>query len=94
MADIYRSAKSVIVWLGESDEFSREAIELIYVIARLPQETLQELNPGNMAKPEMVALKLGSPITPHHWTSLRHFFQRTWFTRVWIIQGGCPLQRH
>jgi hypothetical protein len=76
MADIYRSAASVLVWLGEYDEYSGQAIELISGLARLPLKTLKELNPENMNKADMVALRLGNSITPGHWASLGRFLQR------------------
>ncbi len=86
MADIYRSAASVLVWLGECDVYSVQAIELISILAHLPLDKLNELDPHNMSKVDVVAAKLGDSFTPEHWTSLGHFLKRSWFTRVWIIQ--------
>jgi hypothetical protein len=86
MADIYRSAGSVLVWLGEHDEFSEKAIELISILAEMPLETLKDLNPDDMEDASLVTQRFGETVTPEHWTSLGWFLQRAWFTRVWIIQ--------
>jgi hypothetical protein len=86
MADTYRSASGVLVWLGESDEISQQAIQLIIVLAALPADVRRAMNPENMQNADAVASSLGDSITPGHWKSLELFFNRTWFTRVWIIQ--------
>jgi hypothetical protein len=69
MAEIYRSAASVLVWLGECDEYSGQAIELISVLASLPLKTPKELNPENMNNANVVLQRLGSSFTPQHWIS-------------------------
>lgn len=86
MSQIFGAAASVLVWLGDGDEHSDKAIELINVLVSLPADSLTNLTSENMMEADMVASKLGSSITPAHWTSLGHFLNRNWFTRVWIIQ--------
>lgn len=82
MDQIYSAAASVLVWLGDSDEHSDKAIELINVLVGLPADSLPNLASENMREADVVASKLGNSITPAHWTSLGHFLKRSWFTRV------------
>ncbi|KAI1081437.1 HET-domain-containing protein [Whalleya microplaca] len=85
MADIYRSAQRVIVWLGAADEFTEPACELINSLSRLSQQDLFTIDPqafDNIQNGEL----LGKTNSPNHWMALALLFGRTWFTRSWVIQ--------
>jgi len=66
MGQIYGAAASVLVWLGDGDEHSDKAIELINVLVGLPADSLTDLNSENMREADVVTSKLGSSITPEH----------------------------
>ncbi|KAI1169349.1 HET-domain-containing protein [Nemania serpens] len=89
MADIYRSAKGNLVYLGESDERTGDALEMI---ERLYQEIRRKtsdfsefhnsmrhyLNVGNYADD-----KLECGLDERALVSV---FERPWFQRLWIVQ--------
>ncbi|KAI0842610.1 HET-domain-containing protein [Hypoxylon sp. FL0890] len=86
MADIYRSAKCVIVWLGTADEFTQPAWELIKRCNQLSRETLSgAIIPGTSSSKDTADL-LGDRICPQYWRPVALFFGRTWFTRAWVVQ--------
>ncbi|KAF2113266.1 heterokaryon incompatibility protein-domain-containing protein [Lophiotrema nucula] len=73
MADIYREASEVLVWLGVDDVHTSQGIELLRDIACLT--------------PAKRFLLLPESVQSHErWIALGHFFQRSWFNRAWIIQ--------
>jgi hypothetical protein len=43
MGSIYGSAKSVIAWLGEGDDFSDSALAVMIVINRVPMEKYKKV---------------------------------------------------
>jgi hypothetical protein len=70
MAQIYRKANNVCVWLGESDESSKLALEFIPKILNLSSLD-NELEDESKFK---------------SWEALRDLMARKWFSRRWIIQ--------
>jgi hypothetical protein len=70
MAQIYRKATNVCVWLGESDESSKLALEFIPKILNLSSLD-NELEDESRLK---------------SWKALRDLMARKWFSRRWIIQ--------
>ena len=87
MGDIYRSAKSVIVWLGAcAAKESQYAIELLQRISTTSTEKLNTLKQLQIHNP-LVSKVLGKPGASNaHWLALKQMFSRAWFTRIWIIQ--------
>lgn len=81
MAEIYKAASGVLVWLGSADDSTSFAFELIESLALLsPTERLQ-LYPHNiLTQSTDIVLNLD------HWKALARFFEHTWFNRAWIIQ--------
>jgi hypothetical protein len=83
MADIFSSAETVMSWLGEGDQYTAKGFELIEKLASYSLEILQRITPKNFAKQESL---LGRFVGHEYWEALARLFQRTYFTRVWIIQ--------
>ncbi|OPB36165.1 hypothetical protein A0O28_0109400 [Trichoderma guizhouense] len=77
MADIYRQAKKVTIWLGKADEHTDRACVFIEKFARSCRENASETNQ------EVVLDELKQPT---QLSALASFFNRTWFTRVWVVQ--------
>lgn len=85
MSRIYSLASLVLIWLGEGDGESEKALDLMMLIGRLPQESLDTVKPGNLGKEDNAAI-LGQYSEISYWRSLAKLFQRRYFSRVWIIQ--------
>ncbi|KAK0753693.1 heterokaryon incompatibility protein-domain-containing protein [Schizothecium vesticola] len=86
MADIYTSAAEVITWLGDEDEHTQLGFSLLEALCkstpRLSQLDIRTLAAGKTDSNNTNGL-LGSRET---WMSAAKVFQRTYFSRVWVIQ--------
>ncbi|KAL7623165.1 hypothetical protein AAE478_006846 [Parahypoxylon ruwenzoriense] len=85
MAEIYRSAQRVIIWLGTADRFTRAAWELINSLGQLSMGDLSSIIPLASDNKHNAEL-LGHSNSPEHWRALALLFGRTWFTRAWVVQ--------
>ncbi|MCJ1254829.1 hypothetical protein MMC24_002645 [Lignoscripta atroalba] len=95
MKSIYQEAKGVPVWLGEEDEDTGPAIDLIDKLAKLLSEKDLKSKPNAIEAAIMrrtfedgkAMTKLGLPLyTSTAWISLAKLFERPYFQRTWIIQ--------
>lgn len=73
IANIYRGADRLIIWLGKDDESTTVAINLIKMLAPYAAER---------ASTAIVTRR----ILPGEWQRLRTYLQRDWFERMWVIQ--------
>lgn len=86
MADIYRDAQNVIVWLGPDDSFTDRGIEVMYRLALVPEFKYDIGIPGDLDDIEGLK-QLSLPYIPSRgWLALGTFFLRTWFRRIWVLQ--------
>jgi hypothetical protein len=74
MGRIYSSAAAVVAWLGEEDEHTKTAFSMLESLAR--PDGQQMIRPTTTPSPDYTAGLL----------SVVRLFQRTYFTRAWIIQ--------
>lgn len=81
MGDIFKSARKVIVWLGEDYDDSRAGMQLARQLLHIAQERqVTDLGPGDL-EPH------GLPRQGHkRWKALAAVLRRPWFWRTWIIQ--------
>ncbi|KAI0128832.1 heterokaryon incompatibility protein-domain-containing protein [Xylariales sp. AK1849] len=70
MGDIYRNAEKVFIWLGEEDNDSNLAMELLSSVS---QNKLQELFDDTQTKSQA-------------WEAVRKLFERLYWRRVWVLQ--------
>jgi hypothetical protein len=86
MERIYRQTQNVVLWLGPGDELTELGIEVMQRLASAPAEKQELELPDDLDDPE-VYRALGNPIcTRQDWLALATFLQRTWFSRVWVLQ--------
>jgi Heterokaryon incompatibility protein (HET) len=97
MGDIFASADSVCVWLGESDSQLQEDCEVITSISGRYEQVLGS-DDGEMpveAPKDCTALKIVHHAhrsicsSPQNWTYILRndrILQRPWFQRVWVLQ--------
>jgi hypothetical protein len=74
MDQIYRNASKVLVWLGEGDSSSDEAMELINRIPPKDKKVDHAIN----------VLRTFPNITDPGWDHILRLFQRDYFTRLWV----------
>ncbi|KAJ8133102.1 hypothetical protein O1611_g520 [Lasiodiplodia mahajangana] len=70
MSRIFRHAHLVIVWLGPMDDFCEPALELMTEVAKA----------GISGHPNL------PPVWSSAWFNVYAFLQRSWFSRLWVIQ--------
>ncbi|KAF2187100.1 hypothetical protein K469DRAFT_705656 [Zopfia rhizophila CBS 207.26] len=82
MADIYRRASQVVIWLGERSHDSDAAIALAQQLADVANHY------GSEAIRNDVGLeKYGIPKRGHKsWMALGTLLKRSWFRRAWVVQ--------
>lgn len=86
MSDIYQKADEVVIWLGEAEESTPLACELVSKLGSLSQEERNSLSFESLATDMAMESPLGELHTLTHWQGLLDLFSRTWFTRCWVIQ--------
>ena len=91
MGTVYRSAKRVVVWLGEDYDggaravkFAQELNEAVSAFEQsYPGSTLIHEDLGKPLKPTNYSLP---PLGSQKWTECSLLLSRRWFTRLWIVQ--------
>ena len=83
MRAIYAGASQVLVWLGESDEDTDEAIDVLLHLSKTKRESLEELE------------EIREPCLPVL-AGIGKIFNSAWWKRIWVIQetavaAKCPL---
>jgi hypothetical protein len=90
MADIFRAAEKVVVWLGAEDEYTNDAKRVIESIGSIqhPRKTLKSLvQYTSFFNDHECYKKLGIPnLTYFNWLGFIAFINRPYFQRTWIIQ--------
>ncbi|KAL8719837.1 MAG: hypothetical protein Q9225_003215 [Loekoesia sp. 1 TL-2023] len=90
MADIYRSAALVVIWLGPGDDHSKIAMETISNISsRIKVEwTTHNIELAHPKDPDsdLLSFEKELKLDQDVWDSLDHLLNREWFYRLWIWQ--------
>ena len=85
MKGIYSNASKVVVWLGDADETSDSAMDLVCALAdSLP--VLREVDPGRRVRESCFGRSGVPKETDPRWEYLGNLFDRPWFSRVWVLQ--------
>lgn len=80
MCDIYRSADNVIVYIGEDTEGLGRAMELFQKLHEKSQDPMSNTNTAGMIRDSLPRS------SEEVWYRLHDFFNRPWFSRIWVIQ--------
>jgi Heterokaryon incompatibility protein (HET) len=86
MFDIYSAAQSVVVWLGEEDEDTSLALEILPSVAAIPDDRIGRFDNLDLDFMDPIFEEYISPHSPTHWRALTMLMRKHWFNRVWIIQ--------
>lgn len=86
MGQIYKKAKRVVVWVGEKDEKTQHAINVVRDLGHIPgqndnrdrREVQRQIQERVQSLKSRVTKPADDPITP--------LFDRSWFHRMWTIQ--------
>lgn len=102
MADVFRAAQGVTVWLGPEDQFTADALASVEAISPLMALTASNSSPearrawDNISYTDFFddswysriseATGLRGSITHHQWLGLLALLSRPWFQRAWVVQ--------
>ena len=89
MGSIYAEAANVLIWLGEVDEFTDDAMTALEMIATIDPARYSEVSMIDWGARTTVLKDKGLvdwTSTWAHWLGLEVLLNRPWFTRVWVIQ--------
>jgi len=90
MRGIYEKCKGTAVWLGPADTTTHAAFHKIKLLAQSWEQRNDRLKVGHVADTdieeytELLRTEVGTSLQP--WEALRHFFQRFWWERSWVVQ--------
>lgn len=89
MGDIFRNALQVVVWLGPDGDYGHLAVDTFLEIGQdidLPDDrfvmTVKPGSPTDILERNHKALRA----RVLNWVAVRSILQRTWFTRLWVVQ--------
>lgn len=90
MAQIYKSARRVVVWLGDSGEEDNSglALQTLDYLGRQVIVTQDGwiFTAPDADEPYWCEGRHPLPYKEDQWIAISHILRRPWFTRVWIIQ--------
>lgn len=78
MWSIYQNSRNVVVFLGESEHGSDQALQLLFELSCLPAEVNE--------RHTQITQLLGNEQKVSHWKALLKLMRRPWWSRAWIIQ--------
>ncbi|KAH6959459.1 heterokaryon incompatibility protein-domain-containing protein [Fusarium avenaceum] len=88
MADIYRLAHRVVVWLGPTDAAAAVALPVLAHIGRQIEYSKSNHIPPSpdATEPEWYKIDLPLPYSDDIYAAVYELLGRPWFERVWIVQ--------
>lgn len=86
MRDIYRFAKQVLVWLGEEEDDSNLAMDLITSLEREYVCNHQMTLAAESDMQGTVSRLLTNDLAPRRWKALTVLLTRPYWSRVWVYQ--------
>jgi hypothetical protein len=95
MANIYSAAAVVVSWLGEQDHHTEQGFALLSKLKAFADHSPHLLDHLSKLSPDSCSISsdyghdeqiIAAFSCRESWVSVAHVFQRTYFTRAWIIQ--------
>jgi hypothetical protein len=90
MAEIFKAAKGVTVWLGKEDEFLIDALTVINRIAAIPEENWALTPYTSFYEPTASQQQHHPNLSFQNWLGFIALINRPWFKRAWVC---CPYDR-
>lgn len=86
MADVFKKANGVVVWLGKEDEFTNDALATMQRISAMPENEWPLVPYTSFYAPEESQLGYRTNLTFHNWLGFMVLINRPWFKRAWVCQ--------
>ncbi|CAN9316228.1 unnamed protein product [Alternaria sp. RS040] len=86
MADVFKKADGVVVWLGKEDQYTQDALTTMQRISSTPEEKWSLVPYTSFYNPEESSLVFATRLTFYNWLGFIVLINRPWFKRAWVIQ--------
>ncbi|CAG5138365.1 uncharacterized protein ALTATR162_LOCUS325 [Alternaria atra] len=86
MADVFKKADGVVVWLGKEDQYTQDALTTMRRISATPEKDGPLVPYTSFYNPEESQLVSSTRLTFHNWLGFIVLINRPWFKRAWVIQ--------
>lgn len=88
MADIYKLAYRVVVWLGPATSGSRLAVSTLEFMGSQIEISRDNsiIRSPQCSEPDWYRTRYPLPFEQKTWQAIESFFERAWFERLWIWQ--------
>ncbi|RYN74344.1 hypothetical protein AA0120_g12431 [Alternaria tenuissima] len=86
MADVFKKADGVVVWLGKEDQYTQDALTTMQRISATPEGKWPLVPYTSFYNPEESPLVFATRLTFYNWLGFIVLINRPWFKRAWVIQ--------
>ncbi|KAF2681084.1 hypothetical protein K458DRAFT_310422 [Lentithecium fluviatile CBS 122367] len=86
MAEIFKKAQNVIVWLGKEDEYTMDALTTIEKVSAVPEEAWSSVPYTSFYDPIQSSTYQRPDLSYHNWLGFIALINRPWFKRAWAMQ--------
>ena len=84
MADVFKRADGVVVWLGKEDEFTQDALTTMRRISAIPESDWPLVPYTSFYEPDDSQLGRRSGLSFYNWLGFMVLINRPWFKRAWV----------
>ena len=84
MADVFKRADGVVVWLGKDDEFTNDALTTMRRISAIPESEWPLVPYTSFYEPADNQIGYRPRLTFHNWLGFMVLINRPWFKRAWV----------
>jgi len=92
MAEIFRKAQSVVVWLGKEDEYTMDALTTIEKVSAVPEEAWSSVAYTSFYDPTQASAYPPPNLSYQNWLGFIALINRPWFKRAWVGLSNLPLE--
>jgi len=86
MGDVFRKADGIIVWLGQEDEFTADALRTMRTIAATSESEWPLVPYTSFYELETTQHNHRPNLSLYNWLGFMVLINRPWFKRVWVVQ--------
>jgi hypothetical protein len=84
MADVFKKADGVVVWLGKEDQYTQDALTTMQRISATPEGKWPLVPYTSFYNPEESPLVFATRLTFYNWLGFIVLINRPWFKRAWV----------
>ncbi|KAF1955262.1 hypothetical protein CC80DRAFT_549467 [Byssothecium circinans] len=86
MAEIFKEACNVLVWLGKEDEYTLDALTTIERISAMSEDVWPLISYTSFYEPSQSVGDNHPNLSYHNWLGFIALINRPWFKRAWVVQ--------